>query len=486
MKALIRCAMLMAALLAGGCTQATFKPPERNGPLALVESAAGRQLWLATVQEETRSRHVGGGSRRIGSWVSERYHHLRLQAHDPATARRLWLRELRVLRDKDGGAGAQVRILGQQGDVVWVWVHDQAVALSAGDGALVADGAALEQANPGIAGVLPKELQYYAWTGELVVTLADARRMRIEVPGFRATPYEVEDESRFSHARSMSATWNGTYGTNAFGVRHGRFGDAWIGLLSEKEARAAEHDPRGDHYADSADIDDERDLARRTFWRATTAWSDDFLKRGGKDGVAGFCEDRISSIENQEDMQLLVQSGDIEDYARRRGADPATHRQRMRECTEGFDPDRYRRIASLQRVPGAGEWLQGRMLKAQAEPGAPQWVQRGVIMKPAVRPPLMLDDPAGVLVLHRTRMDALGKLAIDRVDARFRPAWSSELPYQELANRWELPGRLLLYGSWDASKPDRRDIHEGLVSLDLASGRWQGWDVGVEETIPQP
>src|SRR5690606_35075848 len=58
MRGLIRCAVLMAALLAGGCTQAAFKPPERNGPLALVESAAGRQLWLATVQEETRLRHV--------------------------------------------------------------------------------------------------------------------------------------------------------------------------------------------------------------------------------------------------------------------------------------------------------------------------------------------------------------------------------------------------------------------------------------------
>src|SRR5690606_37795474 len=49
MKALIRCAMLMAALLPGGCTQATSKPPERNGPPALVELASGRPLLLAPV-----------------------------------------------------------------------------------------------------------------------------------------------------------------------------------------------------------------------------------------------------------------------------------------------------------------------------------------------------------------------------------------------------------------------------------------------------
>ena len=35
--------------------------------------------------------------------------------------------------------GAQVRILGQQGDLVWAWAHDQPLALSARDGAVVAD-----------------------------------------------------------------------------------------------------------------------------------------------------------------------------------------------------------------------------------------------------------------------------------------------------------------------------------------------------------
>ena len=47
----------------------------------------------------------------------------------------------------------------------------------------------------------------------------------------------------------------------------GVFGDAWLGLFSDAEARAAENDKWGYNYADSADVSDERELARRTFWR---------------------------------------------------------------------------------------------------------------------------------------------------------------------------------------------------------------------------
>src|SRR5690606_25371318 len=184
----------------------------------------------------------------------------------------------------DGGAGAQVRILGQQEGVVWVWVHDQVLGLSARDGSQVADRATLERANPDLKGLVPGELKFHTWVGALVVTLADARRVRIAVPGFRAVPYQVADERQFSHAVSLGTTWNGGHDTREFGGRHGRFGDDWIGLLSEKEARDAADDGRGDHYADSGEIDDEGDMARRTFWRASSGYNDEFLRWGGAKG----------------------------------------------------------------------------------------------------------------------------------------------------------------------------------------------------------
>ncbi|HSD18373.1 MAG TPA: PA2928 family protein [Thermomonas sp.] len=492
MKSVTRFVLLLSfVLVLAACSHSSFDPPERSGPIGLVDTGSGKQAWLAVIQEEERSRHVGGGSRRVGKWVTEYLYHLRLQAHDPATAQRLWSKELKVLRDKEGGMGAQIRILGQQGEVVWVWVHDQALALSARDGSVLADRSTLEQANPGLKGMVPDELKFHTWTGALVITLADARRVSIAVPGYRATPYQVEDERRFSEAVSLGTTWNGGHDTREFGVRHGRFGDDWIGLLSEKEARDAENDASGDNYADSADIDDEGELARRTFWRvATTGWSDDFLVYGGRKGVQGYCEDRAERIALDEDSNAFMRAaadGNLDDYTNgARATAPATHRQRIRDCVATFDAEKFKRIAGLEPIAGSGAWLQGRLLKAEVDPGAPQWIQRGIMPKPAVRAPLRLDDPDGVLVLHRTRMDAQGRLALSRVDGAFaRTLWTAVLPYDALTNRWAVGSHLLLNGNWNEIREGVTTRHEALVSIDLASGRWNGWDIGADGSVPK-
>ena len=489
MNSAMRTVLLPLALLLASCSHSSFDPPERSGPIGLVDTGSGKQAWLAVIQEEERSRNVGGGSRSVGRWVTEYIYHLRLQAHDPGTAQRLWSKELKVLRDKEGGGNAQIRILGQQGDVVWVWVHDQVLALSARDGSPVADRATLEQVNPGLKGLIPDELKFHTFVGALVVTLADARRMRIEVPGFRATPYQVADERQFSHAVSLGTTWNGGHDTREFGVRHGRFGEDWIGLLSEAEARDAENDTSGDHYADSADIDDERELARRTFWQvAATAWNDDFLVYGGRKGVQGYCADRAERTARDDDSNAFMRAaadGKLDDYSNgARATAPATHAQRIRDCVQAFDAEKFKRIVTLERMPGAGEWLQGQLLKAEAEPGAPQWIQRGILMKPAVRPPLRLRDPDGVLVLHRTRMDAQGSLALSRVDGTYaRTLWTAVLPYDALTNRWSVGSHLLLNGNWSQNREGVTTRHEALLSLDLASGRWSGWDIGADAPL---
>lgn len=491
MKNAMRAVLLSAVLLLSACSHSSFDPPERSGPIGLVDTGSGKQAWLASIQEEERSRNVGGGSRSVGKWITESHYHLRLQAHDPATARRLWLKELKVLRDKDGGMSAEIRILGQQGGVVWVWVHDQVLALSARDGSPVADRSMLERTNPELKGLVPSELKFHTFIGALVVTLADARRMRIEVPGFKATPYQVADERQFSHAVSLGTTWNGGHDTQEFGVRHGRFGDDWIGLLSEAEARDAENDASGDHYADSADIDDEREMARRTFWRAAaTAWNDDFLVYGGRKGVQGYCADRAERTARDDDSNAFMRAaadGNLDGYNNgARATAPATHAQRIRECVETFDAEKFRRIVKLERVPGAGEWLQGRLLKAEAAAGEPQWIQRGILMKPAVRAPLRLGDPDGVLVLHRTRMDAQGRLALSRVDAGFaRTLWTAVLPYDALTNRWTVGSHLLLNGNWNETREGVTTRHEALLSLDLADGRWQAWDIGADALVSQ-
>lgn len=411
------------ALLLSACSYSTFEPPERGGPSTLVETGNGRQLWLTTVQEEERSRRIGGGSRSIGKLVTDRYTHLRVQAHGPADANRVWLKELKVLKDDAGGVGARVRILGQHGDVVWVWVHDQPLALSARDASVLADRARLEQVNPELTGLFSNELKYYVMMDALVATLADGRHVRLRPPGFRAEPYEIANEEEFRMAGNMSSSWNGGYPTKAFGMRHGVFDGRWIGLLSDKEAKDGEDDSWGDHHYDAAEIVDEGDTARRRF--------------------------RLAKTE-------------------------------VRKDAYGQD---YVRLGSLPPMDGADTWLQGLLLKRTPEPGTPVFTLRGRIWKPTTGAPLQLTGPPGVLVLHRTRMDAQGRLAVSRLDAKFREQWRATLPYQELSNRWETGPQLLLYGSWNDAQPGMSDNHEALLALDLGSGRWSGWDIGAETLL---
>jgi len=112
--------------------------------------------------------------------------------------------------------------------------------------------------------------------------------------------------------------------------------DDWIDLLSANEARDAENDTSGDNYADSADIDDERDMARRTFWRAAaTGYNDDFLVYGGRKGVQGYCEDRAERTARQGGAggypglvgRRVGTNGDPEERQVRRLARPFRHRR---------------------------------------------------------------------------------------------------------------------------------------------------------------
>jgi hypothetical protein len=59
---------LLVALLGcaiTSCSRSTFRPPEREGPPALVDQSGMKALWLLLKQEEQRSKHLGG-SRTIG------------------------------------------------------------------------------------------------------------------------------------------------------------------------------------------------------------------------------------------------------------------------------------------------------------------------------------------------------------------------------------------------------------------------------------
>lgn len=425
-------AVVAAAIWFLRSISSTFEPPRRSGPPALVETAAGSQVWIATSQVETRSYHVGSGSRSIGRMQSERRHHLAIEAHDPVTAGRTWKKSLLTLSDRTQPNRilnpGPIRLLGREGTIVWTWLHDQLLALSPEDASVVADRARIEQANPELKGLFPADLNFYAWYNGLIVTLADARKVRITLPDYKAEPWSVPENERqaFDHAASMSHTyWGGAYRTEDFGVRHSTANKQWIGLLSEPEARDAEKDESGDNYAGSEWIDNEGKLARRSFWQT-------------------------------------AETG------------------RTREFREGTHP----RIVRLEKFPDSSEYLQGFMLKGPATPGTPQWQWRGASARPAPVEPLRMTDPDGVLVLFRTRLDAEGGLALARVGPDFKELWRTPLPLDNLGNRWSAAGRLILMGDAEAAPPER--FRELLISIDPKDGRWSAWDVGAEKPAERP
>ncbi len=397
------------AALFSSCNRSTFLPPEREGPPGLVEQEKQPRLWLMLKQEEQRSRHLGS-SRFIGKWITEVFYHFDLQAHDPVTAERLWKKRLLTVKAESGGRTAQARIFGQEGEVVWLFLNDGPVAVSSRDGSQLADRATLEQRNPALHDLIPKDLDFYAYDRGLVLIAADARRFRVRATDFVAEPYIAPNDDYFRNAQFMATRWNGGYRTSDFLVRQMMLSDRWIGFFSEKEAADAGQDEFGDKIATGGPGSNpdrvfyESSQARRTFWTA----------RIGK----------------------------------------------TKEFTEGTH-DRLFDVAPI--------------------PGAPEYLEAGLLIHQGTKQALRLEDPAGFLVLHRTRLGEEGRLAITRLDDNFKTQWTATLPLHELHNRSELPDRLLLYGSLQQTVNGVTGRSEQLVALNLRDGKVQSWNVQREQ-----
>ncbi len=401
---------LAGASLIASCNHSSFRPPEREGPPALVQHEKQPRLWLLLKQEEQRSRHLGGGTRSVGKWVTEIYYHFDLQAHDPANAARLWKKPLLTVKDDAGGRVAQARLLGQEGDLVWIFLNDGPVAISSKDGSTLADRATIVQRNPSLRDLIPKDLDFYAYDSGLVLTAADARRFRIRSADYSAEPYAPPNDDYFRQVQFMSTRWNGGYHTRDFLVRQMQLNGRWTGFFNEKEAADAGDDGFGDKIATGEPGSNpdrvyyETSHARRTFWSA----------RIGK--------------------------------------------------TKEFSEGTHDRLFDVTRIPGA-----------------PEYLEAGLLIHQGTKVPLRLQEPAGFLVLHRTRIDEEGRLALTRLDDNFKPQWTATLPFHDLRNRYETAGSLLLYGIVQQTVRGVTGTTEHLVALNLADGKTQSWNVRAEK-----
>jgi hypothetical protein len=259
-------AMLLAALGLGASrlmSRTTLGEIRREGPAAVVRPDPGApQLWVMGKRTEE-----GPGVRR--GLRMRRLYHLELRGHDTTTGERLWQRRLRTLDDDEGGHGAQARILGPDGDRVWLFVHDQPVAVAASDGAVRATTIEILAANPSLQGLLPARLDDYTFDDGLVFVAADGRRLRIASGGLLATAYEPRSEQDFDQRRFMSTRWHGGYDMRRFLTPQSRTPARWVGLYTDAEAREAGNDGFGDHLKDPDRTWRDDRLARRSLWTAS-------------------------------------------------------------------------------------------------------------------------------------------------------------------------------------------------------------------------
>ena len=378
--ALALCALFVGA---SGCdSPGKLGPPRRDGPPGMVTHGGEQRLWVLFKREET------------WRYTYQALYHFDLHGFDTRTAQQVWTKRVLTVPYKAGGYNSRARILGQEGGYVWLFLNDGPVALTGGDGTVGADRARLEAVNPELKGLIPSALEFFTFDGGLVITTADARRVRITSPDFKASPYIPANEESFRRLSFQSTQWNGGYQTKDFVVRQGMLWGRWIGLYTEKEAAEVGNDGFGDNLKDPSRARDEGALARRILWTA----------RIGK--------------------------------------------------TRQFSEGRHDRLIDLTRLPVEAEYLQG-----------------GFLIRQGSRSPLQLSEPDGTLVLHRTRVDAQGRLALNRLDSQFREQWKTVLPLSELTHRWEWPDRLLMMGKEEIGAPGDSRQREHVVSVDLRDGR---------------
>jgi len=130
------------------------------------------------------------------------------------------------------------------------------------------------------------------------------------------------------------------------------------------------------------------------------------------------------------------------------------------ETVRHFD-DRYERLTDLAPIAGAPTFLKGRFA-SDGRSGQP----------------MQLDNPAGVLVWHSTRMDSAGRLALARLDENLQTVWKTELPLSETdmirrLQTWPVPGHLVVVGELQSEEAGVTHRDDYLVSINLATGKLQ-------------
>jgi hypothetical protein len=227
-------------------------PPELQGMPAMINDQGTPRLWVLTKREEGKQVSTG---RRSSSSRIDTYFYFDLTAYDPVTVRPLWTQRLLTLGDPEArgsgpsrviGSASAGRLLGQDGNRVWLLVDERPLALDAATGTVVADSALIEQNNPALKGLMPNDGKYYSFDAGLVVMSADGQLVVVRGEQLQAQPYVAPPQTPPKEWKGQG--WKAPLlPIGEIQARLVQVDGQWMGLFSDKEAEDAGEDRWGEH-----------------------------------------------------------------------------------------------------------------------------------------------------------------------------------------------------------------------------------------------
>ncbi len=206
-------------------------PADVIGPPVRAASAQGDRVYILTSQWKTYRPGIGRLSTRptytdllIDVW-----------AFGAGDAKPAWRTRLETKRS---GVNMGRTLLGADGGRLWVLSQNGLVGLSLDDGAITADPARIEAANPQLKDLLPKAERYYRFDAAGIgFTAVDGRAWRIDGRTLAARP-DPSTAKADKGAATLPANIAGGNSYWVFMQRGLHMQNRWLGLLNEREVDA--------------------------------------------------------------------------------------------------------------------------------------------------------------------------------------------------------------------------------------------------------
>lgn len=398
-----------------------LEPAERRGaPLRAAQSGADRIYFLTTQSERIIPLRLGrrGGARRIRDLL-----HVDLWALDSATLHVVWKQRLRTFEDR---GALNHELLGADGDTLWLFVREP-LGVALGDGAVVADGARIESANPAMAGKRVDEAGYVAFGAQgLQLTLNDATQWVVDGRTFLAQPRATAPPKP---ARVLAPAHEESY-TSGFQLRGLPIAGRWLGVLTEGEATRLRGQPAVP---------------------GTTP--------GERPGLAA---DFFARLHVPDDLR----------------AQPQAYRLWSARVTK---------VSAAP--PGWSKELpdnwgtRDQFSDYQPLPEAPSFLQAGLLGNGRSEIPFWFRAPDSVLVLHHDRIGGAGRLRLARVAGPAgRVVWDAALPLKNLQAVMGGERTLVFAGTepdpaHDPRSKTSREQHEKILSVNVEDGQLATFDL---------